>query len=211
MSTTIAFIGVHGSGKTTTARFFNKYGFRSQSVEAIHKAFGLEPIQRQTLFFTTYVSSYLSGLNENKNQNIVFDSHPLIVLPYTEYWLLKGGFPKNTVDDVVMSFLNIVLMLPKVDLMVYLKGERIDIIIDRILKRARFSTKEEANAEYIAFIDKKIQSYLAKYGDRIAKNLLVVDASIELFERAKLIEEWLINNKFALIKKESFENKFLSY
>lgn len=211
MTTTIAFIGVHGSGKTTTARYFNKYGFKSQSVEAIHKAFGLEPIQRQTLFFTTYVSSYLSGLNENRNQKIVFDSHPLIVLPYTEYWLLKGGFPKDTVEDVVKSFLNIVLMLPKVDLMVYLKGEKTDVIIDRILKRARFSTKEEANAEYVEFIDKKIQSYLNRYGEKIAKNLLVVDATIELFERAKVIEEWLINNKFVLAKKEGLENKFLLY
>ena len=191
MLLTISFVGAHGSGKTTTARRAVKDGFRMQSVEAIDLAFGLPPVERQTLFFTAYVNSFLSALNTTEPGVLVFDSHPLVVLPYTEYWLSRGGLDRDRVDQVLEAFGSIIALLPPVDLMVYLEADDIDVLVERVKRRARFSVAEEARADYIEFVDRKLRDYLQRLGPSLARYTLTVKASLELEERYGLVKEWL--------------------
>lgn len=186
---TVSFVGVHGSGKTTTARRAVRDGFRMQSVEAIDIAFGLPPVERQTLFFTTYVNSFLAALNTSDDVKLVFDSHPLVVLPYTEYWLRKGGFTPSKIEQVLDAFAKIIELLPPVDLMVYLEADDLDIVVERIKRRARFSVSEEARVDYIEFIDQRLSEYLGSMGGRLARSIIRIRASEEVEKRYSKVRE----------------------
>ncbi len=189
MPFTVSFVGVHGSGKTTTAKRAVKDGFRMQSVEAIDIAFGLPPVERQTLFFTTYVNSFLAALNTSDDVKLVFDSHPLVVLPYTEYWLRKGGFTPAKIEQVLDAFVKIIELLPPVDLMVYLEADDLDIIVERVKRRARFSVSEEARADYIEFVDQRLGEYLRSIGARLARSIIRIRASEEVDKRYSRVRE----------------------
>ena len=189
MPFTVSFVGVHGSGKTTTAKRAVKDGFRMQSVEAIDIAFGLPPVERQTLFFTTYVNSFLAALNTSDDAKLVFDSHPLVVLPYTEYWLRKGGFTPAKIEQVLDAFVKIIELLPPVDLMVYLEADDLNIVVERVKRRARFSVSEEARVDYIEFIDQRLSEYLRSIGGRLARNIIRIRASEEVEKRYSRVRE----------------------
>ncbi len=195
MGLSISFVGVHGIGKTTTAKYFSRKGFKLRAVEAIHLAYGLEPVQRQTLFFTKYVSDFLLALNKIGNNMLVFDSHPLVVLPYTEYWLRKSGLDKKRIEEVVLSFSKIIELLPKVDLLVFLKTTSFDTVVERILSRDRFSSIEEIDRDYIRFIDERIGHYLRIYKDVLAKDYLEINGTLEITDRAKIVESWLMKKQ----------------
>ena len=61
----IAFVGVHGSGKTTTALaldvLLRRYGYSVSlvEIEAIDEVAGLDPISRQLYFISKYTLSVL--------------------------------------------------------------------------------------------------------------------------------------------------------
>ncbi len=183
----IAFIGVHGIGKTTTARSLNKHGFRYKPVEAIHVAYGLKPIERQTLFFVKYVYDFLSMLSRAEGKNVVFDSHPLITLPYTEYWLSRSGVGASNIKKTISSFTSILGLLPSIDMIVYLKMNRIDVVVERILSRKRFSASEEIDPDYIRFIDERLGDYMSEQCPNLARRCLEMDGTLELQARKEKI------------------------
>ncbi len=180
----VALVGVHGVGKTTTAIRLRKYGFKLEPLEAIHLVDGLDPVQRQTLFFTTYVSGFLKAVGRG-GERIVFDSHPILVLPYTEYWLGRAGLGADEIKRVLDSFQRVLSILPRIDLLVYMKPSSMDIIVKRLLSRARPNAREEAKLDYITFIDKRLRYYLNTYSSLLAKRTVVVDGSLEVNERVK--------------------------
>ena len=52
----VSLIGVHGVGKTYTARILSSsYGFKHKTIEVIEAAYGLDPVNMQLLFFSSYV------------------------------------------------------------------------------------------------------------------------------------------------------------
>lgn len=193
---TVALVGVHGSGKTTTARLLAVGGgLRLRGLEAIEVAFGLPPVERQTLFLTTYVNSFLSALNTGEAGGLVFDSHPIVVLPYTEYWLARGGLGAGRVREVLGAFERIIALLPPVDLMVYLKADDTSVIVERVRRRARFSAAEEAREDYIEYIDRRLNTLLNHSGNSLARHTLTIPASLEAEERHALIKTWMSENK----------------
>ena len=174
----IYFIGVHGVGKTTTAKYLvsrlNGYSFHE--MDCIEEVAGLSPTARQLLFFTTYVRQYLRTYRLG---NVVVDSHPLLVIPYTLWWTKD----KELADE----FLRIVLRLPKCDYMIYLKPHDINILIRRIQERYRYNVIEEGQLDYINFIIEKTEDYLRRYGGLISNEVIYVNADMEVNERGDYI------------------------
>ena len=181
----IAFIGVHGIGKTTTAKALENYGFRMVPLEAIHLIEGLDPISRQVLYFTTYVSDFLKA-SSSLVDDIAFDSHPLLVLPYTEYWLSKAGVAVEDLRRTLDSFLRVLLILPKVDVLFYLRMTSLDKVVERLRMRSRRNLSEEADREYLEFIDNRTRYYVRRYGERVACRVVEVDGSLEVDDRVEI-------------------------
>lgn len=183
----ISFFGVHGSGKTLTAKFLLSQLENSKYVplEAIGEVKGLDPIQRQTLYFTTYVRQYLK--NSHTEHPVIFDSHPALTIPYTDYWI-KDSYRKRKIME---AFQIVVENLPKTDYLVYLRTFDVELVRERIFSRTdTFRDKsEEANPEYIKAIMIKVEEYLKLHGSKIAHSIIVIPAEIEVDERAKKILE----------------------
>ncbi len=182
----IAFIGVHGIGKTTTAKMLENYGFRMVPLEAIHLIEGLDPISRQLLYFTTYVSDFLKA-SSSIIEDLAFDSHPLLVLPYTEYWLSKAGVAKEDLSRTLDSFLRVLLILPKVDVLFYLRMTSVEKVIERLKMRGRRNLSEEADREYLKFIDERAKYYVKIYGDKVACRVVEINGSLEVNERVEIV------------------------
>lgn len=187
---TIAFIGVHGVGKTRTAEILAKMGYIYQPLEVIEEAYGLNPLERQLLFFLSFTKEYLKALRRYKAR-VVFDSHPLLVIPYTEYWLRRAGYSWDGIARLTRIMLETVLLLPRINLLVYIKPRSMDTVVKRLHMRKRFNVEEEANTEYIEYIDHRTEFYLNKYSHRLAARTLVVEAEIEADKRAEIVHETL--------------------
>lgn len=191
---TVAIVGVHGVGKSYTAQQLEDlYGFRYVRLEAICEAQGLHPTQRQVLFFSKFVSEYVekTAKHSNSRRPIVFDSHPLLVLPYTEWWLSKAGKPPHEIEELVQAFKHILRSLPKLTMLVYLKPETIDTVMERIKSRSRFNFHEELNKEYVTYIDARTEELVAREGTRLAERVLVIKAELEGRVRAARIYKLL--------------------
>jgi deoxyadenosine/deoxycytidine kinase len=180
----VSLIGVHGVGKTYTASILkDKYGFHYIPVEAISSDIvGLPPAIRQIMFFTRYVEAYMSAFLHDFGRPIVMDSHPLMVVAYT-YWWLRG----DASEDLASSFMAVLTKLPKPNLLVYIRATDPSIVINRILSRNRFNLKEEYRVEYVSYIIDMVEKLLDKYASHVALNTLVVDASLEGEQRAEII------------------------
>ena len=183
---TIAFIGVHGVGKTRTAEILSKMGYAYQPLEVIEEAYGLNPLERQLLFFLSFTKEYLKALRRYKTR-VVFDSHPLIVIPYTEYWLRRAEYSWDEITKLTRIMLETVLLLPKIDLLVYIKPRKYDTVVKRLHLRRRFNVEEEADPEYIEYIDRRTNLYINKYSHKLALRMLTIDAEIEAEERAEIV------------------------
>ncbi len=188
---TIAFIGVHGAGKTRTAEILAKLGYVYQPLEVIDEAYGLNPLERQLLFFLSFTKEYLKALRRHR-AHVVFDSHPLLVIPYTEYWLRRAGYTWNEVSRLTRIMLETVLLLPKIELLVYIKPRNIDTIVKRLYLRRRFNVEEEANPEYIEYIDSRTGFYVKKYSSRLALKTIVIDAEVEAEKRAEIVHKTVL-------------------
>jgi len=188
---TIAFIGVHGVGKTRTAEVLSRMGYVYQPLEVIDEAYGLNPLERQLLFFLSFTGEYLKALKRYKTR-VVFDSHPLIVIPYTEYWLRKAKYSWDEITRLIRIMLETILVLPKIDLLVYIKPRKYDTVVKRLYLRRRFNVEEEANPEYIEYIDRRVNFYVDKYADRIASRTITIDAEVEVEERARIVYEMVL-------------------
>ncbi len=195
----VSIIGVHGVGKTLTAQYLRElYGFNYRQLEAIDIASKMDYIRRQLTFFTSFITSFTREIYLNKNNTstipLVFDSHPLLVIPYTMYWL-RGNVDNNTYNEIIECFMKLLKYLPKIDLLVYIKPLRIETVIERIKMRSRFNYKEECNREYINFIDTYVDKIYREYGSSIAENNIIVPAEIEAPDRAKIIYNTLFNEE----------------
>jgi len=187
---TVAIVGVHGVGKSYTAQQLEDvYGFRYARLEAIFEARGLKPTERQVLFFSKFVSGYLEETAKcfGCGRPLVFDSHPLLVLPYTEWWLGRAGRPPEEVEALVQAFKQVVRNLPKLTMLVYLKPATIETVLERIKSRSRFNFREELDEEYVTYIDARTEELVAKEGPRLAERVLVIKAELEGRERAARI------------------------
>ncbi len=189
---TVAIVGVHGVGKTATAAVLEGLGYRYIRVEAIEVAQALSPVYRQILFFSKYVADFIKAISVPSNKPIVFDSHPLVVIPYTEYWLSKAGIGEQEINEVVNSFIEIVKRLPKVSLLVALKPESVTTVVERIKLRSRFNAHEELNEEYIRYVNEGILRLTDEIGPEIAEKVAYVRAEDEMEYRGKVINDLLI-------------------
>lgn len=209
---TVAIVGVHGVGKSYTAQQLEDlYGFRYVRLEAICEAQGLHPTQRQVLFFSKFVSEYVekTAKHSNSKRPIVFDSHPLLVLPYTEWWLSKAGKSPHEIEELVQAFKHIVRNLPKLTMLVYLKPATIDTVIERIKSRSRFNFHEELDEEYVTYIDARTEELVAREGPKLAERVLLVKAELEGRERATRIYRLL--QARPIIKEESLKKVVTQY
>lgn len=182
----IYFIGVHGVGKTTTAKYLASK-LRDHvyvSMDCIDEVKGLSPIARQLLFFSTYVRQYLRTY---RNENIIVDSHPLLVIPYTLWWTKS--------EELANEFLNIILKMPTSDVIIHLKPNDLNVLAKRIQKRYRYNVFEEGQIDYIKFIITKTEEYLKMYGSRISNNIIHVDADMEVYLRGDFILKSLMRYK----------------
>lgn len=194
---TIAIVGVHGVGKTATARVLAKRGYYYQQLEVIDEAYGLNPLERQLLFFLSYTREYLKATIRVKSYT-VFDSHPLLVVPYTEYWLKQQNYTDIEIRKLTKMMIDTILFLPKTTLLVYLKPLFIETVVKRLKLRRRFNFDEEARPDYIEFIDRRTRFYFELLGKRIAKEILVVEAEKEVYERADIIHHALLKHAVTL-------------
>lgn len=172
----IAFVGVHGIGKSTTAHAVASIlGRKVVELEAIEDVSGLDVFHRQLVFASKFTYLYLTNLRDSP----VYTSHPLMVLPYTEYFI-----PDAEGRSIIARF--IASIKKPVDYMVYLKMTRVDVVARRIMSRNRPISKTEANKEYLYFIDKRVSEILGEY-EYMYRRLIVVDGCMELEERVERI------------------------
>jgi len=178
----IAFVGVHGVGKSTLAHALSKrLKIPSIELECIHEASRLNPIHRQILFLSTFTSEFLRGLMRFKS--VIFSSHPLMVPIYTEYWV---GRKESTYMYEIVS------KLPVIDYIFVLHAP-VNVVIKRILMRGREVSKEEIREDYINYIqDRTLMSIPILR--RLAHRVVVVDTnkplSILVNELIQYIEEF---------------------
>ena len=195
---TIAIVGVHGVGKTATAQVLAKRGYYYQQLEVIDEAYGLNPLERQLLFFLSYTREYLKATTRVKGYT-VFDSHPLLVVPYTEYWLRQQGYTDPEIRKLTKMMVDTILFLPKTTLLVYLRPRSLETVVKRLKLRRRFNLEEEARQDYIEFIDRKTRFYVELLGKHIARETLVIEAEREAYERADIIHRTLLKHVVALL------------
>ncbi len=195
---TIAIVGVHGVGKTATAQVLAKRGYYYQQLEVIDEAYGLNPLERQLLFFLSYTREYLKATTRVKSYT-VFDSHPLLVVPYTEYWLKQQDYTDIEIRKLTKMMIDTIMFLPKTTLLVYLRPYSLETVVKRLKLRRRFNLDEEAKLDYIEFIDRRTRFYVELLGKRIAREVLVVEAEKEAYERADIIHHVLLKHVVALL------------
>ena len=192
---TVAIVGVHGVGKTATAAVLEELGYRYVKVEAIDFAQPLPPTHRQIFFFSKYVHDFVKEMYTPTKKPKVFDSHPLVVVPYTEYWMRKGGEPKERIHELTESLKQILRNLPKVSLLVVLKPRKLSTVVERISYRQRFNSREELDLGYISFINQGIISLAQELGPSLTHEVLMIEAEKEMDRRAREINEYLLNSK----------------
>lgn len=182
----IGLIGVHGVGKTTTAKELrNLLGLPHEEIEVISRAHGLDPVSRQVKFFTDYTSRYIDVISEN--ESVIVDSHPLIVVPYTDYWIGEVNGNREVARELVDSIISTLKHLPKLDALVEIRPSTPSTVIRRVKHRGRFNVREEENKEYIEYITSKIKYYVDKYGKLFSNKVIVVKAEIDPELRARSI------------------------
>ncbi len=180
----VSVVGVHGSGKSTVARLLGEaYGFRVCSLEAIEDVAGMDPVSRQLLFFSRFVHEYLRCLRWGGR--VVVDSHPLVVVAYTGWWL--NGHPLAGV--VRESMARLVSLLPPVDLLVLLQPVRVETVLERVRARGRPNAAEEADPLYALYVAEELARLVRRLGSRLARKVLVVPAELEAWERARIVYE----------------------
>lgn len=177
----VALVGVHGVGKTTTAKAMEKRGWAYIPIAVPSDAQLFQPMSRQIFFFSQYVLAFLRAVQaQRKHDYIVIDSHPLLVLPYTLYWV---G------DDGLIDAMSVVIeRLPKVDLLAYLYPERIETVLERVIARGR-NLGEEVDEGYISFVNEYLRLFIDKMGSNIARKTVFIPAELEVKQRVKLVEE----------------------
>jgi len=187
----VAIVGVHGVGKTATAAMLEGLGYRYVKVEAIDFAQPLPPIHRQLFFYTKYVADFIREMYQPTKKPKVFDSHPLVVIPYTQYWLMKNGHSEKDVAKLTNALETILLNMPRVSLLVALRPRNISTVLTRIKMRQRFNSREELDIRYVTFVNDGILSLVEKVGKKIAFRTYVVEAEKEMEIRARIINEYL--------------------
>ncbi|BES80885.1 hypothetical protein [Pyrodictium abyssi] len=182
----ISFIGVHGSGKTSTARLLARLYpgcYLYHELEAIDEAHGLPPAARQLLFLSRFVEGYLQAYRESQStgKTVVMDSHPVLVPVYSRWWL------RGHAEDTVEAMEKLLQALPPADLLVYIRAGDPKEIARRILARGRAVAREEADPEYIEFIDREASRIVEEYGASLARRIMVLDAQEPLEEKARRV------------------------
>ena len=187
----VALLGVHGVGKSHTAKILSKRGFKHRTIEVIDLVSGFSPLNRQLFFFASYVQEYLSIWKEYKDtgEHIVIDTHPLIVLPYTIYWLRYGGVGEHEITDIVSAMFTLIMKLPKPDVLVLIHPNNIETVLETISERNRTNVSEELNKEYVTFITNWLYTSFKIIGGEIAKNSVIIPAEWEGEERVAAIIE----------------------
>ena len=182
----ISFIGVHGSGKTSTARLLAQlypdcYNYRG--LEAIDEAHGLPPAARQLLFLSRFIDGYLQAYRESQRNKkaVVVDSHPVLVPIYSRWWL------RGQAEETIEAMEKLLQLLPPADLLVYIRVRNVEEIVQRILMRGRHTAQEEANPEYISFIDHEASRIVEEYGSRLARKIVILEAEELLEEKVRRI------------------------
>ena len=190
----IAFTGVHGSGKSTTAEVLakvlsKKYKRSAQvvEVEAIDDEIVKrgKPKERQLYFIAKFTAQYLYHYYDDYSY-ILYTSHPIMTIPYTEYWC------RDNTRLIIHSC--IAELVPPPDLIVHLtvdNPEDYDIIRQRILGRLGRNTSEEAKPEYIEYIAKTSRKYVKSYATRTETPILEIPARLEVDDRVQKIIEYL--------------------
>ncbi len=181
----VSLVGAHGVGKTTVGKLVAKrLGMYFIDLECIYDAHALSPHVRQLMFLSSFTLDFLKGVC--KYSNVIFSSHPIMVPIYTEYWV-------NRKEAEYMY--EIVSKLPKVDLMIVLHAPP-QVIRERILNRGRPVVDEEANVDYIAFIQNRVLALVHKLR-KLAKEVILVDTNTTL---RKVVENVSMHvSKVALI------------
>jgi len=191
----ITFLGSHGIGKTTTASYLaDVLGYKLVRLEIIDEIVKLrieDKLIRQLLFITHYIRDFITSYYAYNN--IIYDSHPLLVLSYCYWWYHKTRDTK--LKEFIKDLLNLLNYLPVVDVGIVLEAKDISVVLDRIKHRSRANVDEEAEAEYVKFIDKETKE-IVKHKHFLFKELLFVNGCLELNDRCKIILSKLNLHKY---------------
>jgi len=162
-----------------------KRSVRVVELEAIDDVGSLKPDMRQLYFIAKFVEEYLYYYNDNLCDFIIYTSHPIMTLPYTE-WFCNHNLPL-TVHSVIA------LEVPKPDLLVHLevKPYDIEVIRERIKNRNRPIANEELDNKYIEFIAQASEKYVYVYKRKHDATVLEIPARLEVDERVKHIIRYL--------------------
>ena len=177
----VALVGVHGVGKTTTARAL---GYPVRYVEAYHMVAGLPPRHRQLVFFLEFAWALLEAAG-SREQVLVLDNHPLLVLPYTDYFVGDNGLTR--------AMESMLLQLPRVNLLVLLDPADTETVLERIVMRGR-NVEEEAVREYVEYITARTREYFNRLGRRIAEDVFIVPAERDVEERVRIIRDRILGS-----------------
>jgi len=142
----IGITGSFGSGKTTVANMFGKYGFRVVNVDKLYHG-----IYNKDKKIRYKIKKEFSTLDRNKIKNIVFNdskrliklnkiTHPIIIKEFKKQ--IKNNKKKNIVIDIPLLFES---KLEKMfDKIIVVKCDK-KTQIKRILKKNKYSRKEINN------------------------------------------------------------------
>ncbi len=183
----VSLVGAHGVGKTTVGKLVaRRLGMYFIDLECILDAHKLPPKLRQLMFLSKFMLDFLKGVG--KYDNVIFSSHPIMVPIYTEYWV-------NRREAEYMY--ELVSKLPRVDMMIVLHAPP-HVIRGRILGRGRPVVDEEANIDYIRFIQDRTLALQHRLR-RLASNVVLVDTNKTL--RSVIEEVTMIINKYLVTAK----------
>ena len=190
----IAFTGVHGSGKSTTAEVLakvlsKKYKRSAQvvEVEAIDDEIVKrgKPKERQLYFIAKFTAQYLYHYYDRYDY-ILYTSYPVVTIPYTRYWC-----PRHS---ELRIYSHITKLVPPPDLIVHLQVDLprdYEILRQRIINRYGRNKTEELNPEYIEYIAKELTEQIRRHAKHNKIEIIEIPARLEVDERVQKIIEYL--------------------
>ena len=191
--------GVHGSGKTLLGEIFSEDEgleyVKADAIEMQQDVTRLSPLERQLMFKSLAEASYVKAFSlASKGYNVIVDFGPFQIIPYVRWWVKdeeKASEIETNIKSTYRLFRKLYRDVRVLHVFLVVNRENgYDIIVSRILKRNRPNVSEEADVEYIKFIDnslKEVSRRLREEGEEVYE----IEATDKYIDKYKKLEEIL--------------------